>query len=476
MELRSRPTAVIYGTNIGRIRCPARSGAAAGSQSEGHNLHRLCALLGLSIINMATPAAWAAEVAPRPVVEDVAKAISDGYYDPAKGAAVAGLLRAEAAKGAYDRLTDPRDLATALTDRLRPVDRHFSVNWSPEDEPPPLGIRRNGNEVTAAGAQRPDPARRSNYGVRRVEILGGNLGYIDLRNFAHFQFGQPNAPARKAIEAALQLVSSADAVIIDLRDNGGGSPAMVGYLASAFTPKGADIYNTFHTREGTASEAPKEWYPTPRLDVPLYVLISARTGSAAEALAYTLKNAKRAVIVGEPSGGAANPGGSEPLAGGFSVFVSTGSPVSPITKTNWESQGVKPDVDTPSAQALVIARTLALETVLKTATGPAAQDTRWALEAVRAETTPALNKPLAAYLGSYGAIEVVGADGYLALKRGRRPLTVLLPLGGETFTVLDEPSRRVLFERNANSAVIAFEVVTSDGEETRYKRETAPPT
>ena len=71
--------------------------------------------------------------------------------------------------------------------------------------------------------------------------------------------------------AALQLLSDSDAVIIDLRGNGGGSPAMVGYLTSAFTPKGADIYNTFHSRDGTFSEAPRDWYPSPRLDVKLRV-------------------------------------------------------------------------------------------------------------------------------------------------------------------------------------------------------------
>ncbi|MFT4254937.1 MAG: S41 family peptidase [Caulobacter sp.] len=424
---------------------------------------------GLSAVSVVQ----AAEVAPRPVVEGVAKAIADNYYDAAKGEAVAAQLRAEAAKGAYDRLTDPRDLATALSERLRPLDHHFNVSWSPPsaDGPPPA---RGAIPIAGpAGAPRTDPFRRGNYGVRRVEILGGNLGYIDMRMFAHFEFGEPDAPARKAIEAALQTVANTDAVIIDLRDNGGGSPAMVGYLSSAFTPKGADIYNTFKYRAGTESEAPKDWYPSPRLDAPLYVLISGRTGSAAEAFAYTLKNAKRAVIVGEASAGAANPGGPVPVAGGFSIFVSNGSPVSPVTGTNWEGDGVQPDVAVPSAKALDTARALALEAVLKTASGPDAQDARWALEAVRAEASPPASKPLADYVGSYGGIEIVQVDGRIGMKRGRRPVTVLLPLGGEAFTVQGEPSRRVVFERDAKGSVIAFEAVSSDGGGSRYRREAA---
>lgn len=428
------------------------------------------------ILAVGLMAAWqarSAEVAPRPVVEGVAQAIADNYYDASKGAAVAKDLRAEAAKGAYDRLTDPRDLATALSERLRPLDHHFNVAWSAEGAAPPRPAAAP--TPTAVSAPSPvNPIKRANYGIRRVEILNGNLGYIDMRMFAHFEFGDQNAPARKAIEAALQTVANTDAVIIDLRDNGGGSPAMVGYLASAFTPKGADIYNTFKYREGTESEAPKDWYPAPRLETPLYVLISGRTGSAAEALAYTLKNAKRAVIVGEASGGAANPGGPVPVAGGFSIFVSNGSPISPITKTNWEGDGVQPDIKVPAAEALDVARVLALETVLKTATGPAAQDARWALETLRAEASPPPTKPLTDYAGAYGAVEIVQVDGRLAMKRGRRPLTVLLPLGGDTFSVVNESGRRVVFERDAKGAVTAFEAIGYEGGGSRFRRETAP--
>jgi C-terminal processing protease CtpA/Prc len=140
---------------------------------------------------------------------------------------------------------------------------------------------------------------------------------------------------------------------------------MVGYLVSAFTPKGANIYNTFRRRDGSDSEAPRDAYAHPRLSVPLYILISAHTGSAAESFAYTLKNAGRATIVGETSGGAANPGGPVNVGNGFSVFVPTGSPISPITNTNWEGTGVVPDVKVAPAAALGAARTLALQALNK---------------------------------------------------------------------------------------------------------------
>src|SRR3546814_6589530 len=77
---------------------------------------------------------------------------------------------------------------------------------------------------------------------------------------------------------------------------------MVGYLASAFVARGADIFNTFHSRTGTQSEAPADWYDAPRPTVPLYVVVNARTGSAAESFAYPLQQAGRATLVGQASG------------------------------------------------------------------------------------------------------------------------------------------------------------------------------
>ena len=148
-------------------------------------------------------------------------------------------------------------------------------------------------------------------------------------------------------------------MIIDLRGNRGGSPAMAGYLVSAFVPPRTEIYNVFHTRAGSFSEAPQQAYATPRPDVPLYVLIDARTGSAAESFAYTLLQAGRATLVGEPSGGAANPGEYFRAGGGLEVFVPTGSPINPVTGSNWEGVGVQPSVRTASDAALERALQLA---------------------------------------------------------------------------------------------------------------------
>ncbi|HST45095.1 MAG TPA: S41 family peptidase [Luteimonas sp.] len=394
---------------------------------------------------------------PRATADAVAQAIEDRYFDPARGSAIAGELRTAAARGEFDALHAPLDLAAALGARLRPLDGHFNVRWSSpaglaEGVPPP---------------RRPPPAH--DHGIRGVRILPGNIGYIDLAFFAHFEFADKAAPPRVAIDAALALLQWTDAVIIDLRGNGGGSPAMVGYLTSAFTQKGADIYNRFSSREGSTSEAPLDWHPSPRLDVPLYVLTSGRTGSAAEALAYTLQSAGRALVVGERSGGAANPGGPVEVGEGFSVFVSTGSPVNPLTGRNWEGVGVQPGLGVPAHDALHAAQVHALQRRLADGgAGPADTGARWALEGLQARDQPAAE--VSALAGTYGDVRIAVEDGALVMRQGRRPPQVLRALASGDFFVEDDPLRRVAFARDPAGVPVALDVHTADGNRNRFRR------
>lgn len=426
------------------------------------------------------PTAVVAQPSPRETVAAVAGRIRDLYFDPAVGDRIADTLAAEAAAGAFDALTDPRDLAATLSRRLRPLDAHFNVAWDPNAPAgPPAGggpqrIRREPGSPPPPGAGAPGspmarPANpveaRGNYGFRKVEILPGNIGYIDLRQFANIDFGNPADPARRAADAALTFVADADAVIFDLRDNGGGAPSMVGYLTSAFTPADAPIYNVFHSRQGSTSEAPAVFHPNPRLEVPVYVLISGRTGSAGEAFPYTLQGARRATIVGEASGGAANPGGMVPVGGGFAVFISQGSPRNPVTGRNWEGTGVQPDVAVPWDQALTRAHTLALETILAGDAGRT--DAAWTLQ-VMTSTTAAGD--LTPYAGVYGEQTVSVAGDRLGIVRGRRPPVVLARLDGDLFTVVGDPSRRVQFGRDEAGRVTIMDSISLGGPGGRARR------
>lgn len=406
-----------------------------------------------------------APAAPRVVVGQIAAAIRDAYFDPAKAETIAAALEAEAAAGRYDGLTDPRDLETTLTARLEPWDQHFSVG-----RPAPSAPAAATSATSSGLSPVPFPvvAARGGQGFRAVQILPGNVGLIDMRMFADFEGAED--PARRQADAALQMVSGADAVIFDLRNNGGGSPAMVGYLVSAFVGPDADVYNRFHSREGEASEAPAQPYAAPRLDVPVYVLISGRTGSAAEAFAYTMQAAKRAVVVGETSGGAANPGGPVFTPSGYRVFISTGSPTNPLTGGNWEKVGVRPDVAVPAEDALDTAWKTALAGQANAAPAAATQ-AAWVREAL--DSKPAAQFDPAPYLGAYGGSVVQAGDDGLTWKNERRPVWRLRPLSPDLFFDVDEPYRRIRFMRDEAGRVTALEVLDSQSGVSRLLRRSA---
>lgn len=409
----------------------------------------------------------------RAAADAIAGLIEQNFYNAERGAAIAVDLRARAASGAFDRFTNPYDLATALTAHLHPQDGHFNVSY----RPPGVG------SADAAGPPSPDHQRaafergqaaaaRAHFGYRRVEILPGGVGYILLDQFAGMDATNPADPARRAADAAMALISGARAIILDLRDSRGGSPAMVAYVASHFVAADANIFNTFHSRRGTRTEAPVV-EPTNgrRLDVPLYILVNGASGSASESLPYTLQAARRAVIVGEVTDGRANPGGFHPTPQGFAVFVSGGTPINPITGRNWEGTGVQPDIVTASADALGRALALALARVIELGPqGDAIDEARLALEALETPTLALSARALNAYAGNYGerTMEIVG--GRLVMRVGRRPPAVLRAIGEDVFINDANPLGRLRFERDARGRVVAFEVLSPGGPRTRFLR------
>ena len=145
-----------------------------------------------------------------------------------------------------------------------------------------------------------------NFGFEKVERLKGNVGYIDLRGFTPAEF------SAETIVAAMNFVANTDALIFDLRQNGGGDPATVALLSSyLFGPEPVHL-NSLYWREGDTTH---QWWTLPFVPgkryagKDVYVLTSKRTFSAAEEFTYNLKNLKRATIIGETTGGGAHPGG-----------------------------------------------------------------------------------------------------------------------------------------------------------------------
>jgi len=203
--------------------------------------------------------------------------------------------------------------------------------------------------------------RLDNFGIRQVERLDGNVGYLDVRRVA------VPANAGPAIAAAMELVAGAYALIIDLRHNGGGAPdGVVFWCSYLFDGEPVHLNDIFRADTGETRQfwalpyVPGTRYP----DRPVYVLTSGHTFSGGEDFAYTLQALGRATVIGETTGGGAHPTRAFPISPAVHIGIPFARSVNPVTGTNWQGTGVVPDVAVPADQALDVAYARALEHVL----------------------------------------------------------------------------------------------------------------
>ncbi len=296
--------------------------------------------------------------ATRNEVIEAAIANLDKYYVfPEKAQAMEKQLRAKSQHGDFDSVTGAEKMAETLTDVLQyeSHDKHLEVRYFEKTVPElPPGQDQSEEEKAEELAHQ----TRLNFGVETVGRLQFNIGYIDLH-----AFGRPQQAAGR-IAAAMALLADTKALIIDLRQCGGGDPDTVMLLASYLYDKPThlnDIYwrDEKRTEERwTAGDVPGKKYGEARK---VYLLTSEDTFSAGEDFAYALKNNGRATLVGETTGGGAHPGNPRRLSAHFMMFVPNGRSINPVTHTDWEGVGVVPDVKTSAKNALDVAQVAILE-------------------------------------------------------------------------------------------------------------------
>jgi hypothetical protein len=293
------------------------------------------------------------------VIDNLLKELDKSYVYPETAKKMEEAIRARQKNGDYDKITSAFAFARALTDHLQEVskDKHLRVIVAPGPMPKQ---GKDGPTAEERAAMRKRAASR-NFGFRKAERLDGNVGYLELEGF------MPTEAAGDAAAAAMNFLADTDALIIDLRHNGGGSPDMVALLCSYLFDARPVHLNDLYFRPDDSTH---QWWTLPYvpgrryLGKDVYVLTSKRTFSAAEEFTYDLQCLKRATVVGEVTGGGAHPGGGRPLNDHFGVFVPSGRAINPITKTDWEGEGVKPDVEVPADLALKTAHLKALRKLL----------------------------------------------------------------------------------------------------------------
>jgi Peptidase family S41/N-terminal domain of Peptidase_S41 in eukaryotic IRBP len=280
----------------------------------------------------------------RSTVQSLTDVISREYFDVPVAAKVEVALKTALAEGRYASSSTPEDLARALTRDLYAVthDKHLAVAVKPAPAVAPAAGGR-------PAAQRDQPTEA---GFRHVEILPGNIGYLDLTMFLRL------TEHRDALAAAMKKLQPARALILDMRDNGGGSPDTVVLLMSYLFDQPSLPLLEIIPRSGETqayATAPAGAGIERNGARPVFVLTSSHTFSGGEGLAYLLQERKRALVIGEKTAGAANPGRPYPVNEILEVTVPNGSIRSALKRSNWEGGGVTPDVIVPAATALDVA-------------------------------------------------------------------------------------------------------------------------
>lgn len=287
------------------------------------------------------------------VIVTLSTMMNDFYIYPDVAKKTSKHLHSQFEKGHFDNCEDNQAFANVLTEEVQSInkDKHMRIMANKPYKAPENTLERKAE-------QRMDQInnyRSFNHGFQEVKLLEGNVGYIDLRGFAGID------SAKEIADAYMKLISQADAVVIDLSKNGGGDPFMVQYLCSYFFNQKLHL-NSLYYREGDRTE---EYWTLEEVGgkkmskVPLFVIIGEKTFSGAEEFSYNMQTQKRATLIGQTSGGGANPGGTRGINNHLSVFIPTGRAINPITNTSWEGVGVVPEIKTTKEKAFNEAYALA---------------------------------------------------------------------------------------------------------------------
>lgn len=400
------------------------------------------------------------------LADSLARDLREVYIFEDKAEAMAQMLEASASAGAWAEQDDPHLFVEALTRDLREIcaDLHLRVGVQPlpqGDEP--------------QGPMGPDPleqARRSNFGFQHLERLEGNVGYLELSGFSGFP------EAGEVAVASMNWLAGCDALIIDLRANGGGSPSMI-QLISSYLFEGPRHLNSFYIRQ---SDTTQQFWTQNRVqgrrltEQPVYVLTSRRTFSAAEEFSYNLKHMERATLVGETTGG-----GAHPVTGYFYDFehwrftlsMPYGRAINPVTGTNWEGVGVVPQVECPSEQALQVAHRKALEDLLAAGKNEDRDGIQWALDGLRAQSDPLeISRKLAKELeGDYGPRHITRRKGDLYYQRDERPEFRLIGIREDYFALEGMDTFRLQVERDGEGRISALVGIYAGGNRDRSPRD-----
>lgn len=383
------------------------------------------------------------------IIDSVTQALNEIYVFPDVAKKMEKHLRKQYKKKAYKDITSLNEFAQKLTEDLQEIshDRHLWVRFAPDE----LLAQFQGDTLTdEAKRQELEEKRRDNFCFKEVKLLEGNIGYVDFRCFSEATEAGPTAIA------VMNFLAYTDAIIFDLRNNGGGSPSMIQLITSYFFDEPVHL-NSFYIRKTDSTH--QFWTQAcvqgPRMtDVDLYVLTSDYTFSGAEEFTYNLKNMERATIIGDTTGGGAHPIDIKPFPNlNVGMSLPFGRAVNPVTGTNWEGTGIAPHIAVPQEQALDVAHLEALKKLLeKTEDADRKAQLEWAIDGKNVKLNPVTVdvSQLQKYAGQFGPRKFWVEDGVFHYQREDRPVYKLIPMGDHKFMLDGLDYFRIQFVADAN--------------------------
>ncbi|MCE9521421.1 MAG: S41 family peptidase [Alphaproteobacteria bacterium] len=396
----------------------------------------------------------------RAAVDEVVRLVGAHYVFPDKRAAIVAAVKAARDAGTYD-VANPQEMAEKLTADLSKAsgDGHLYMNYNPAQF---ADLSRPGAGRHEPSSFQLDAGRERNDGYDEQKVLAGNVRYVRVSGF---MWSDKTTPP--IVDAAARFLSNGDAIVIDLRGNGGGDAQAVQRLVSYFFAAGTPELMSFHDGISGKTEINRVLakLPSPRLSgKPLYVLIDGGTASAAEEFAYHVQQFKLGTLVGETTAGAANNNQLFPVAPFFVASVSVGRPEHPVSHANWEKVGVAAQVATPSADALTQAHVMALKALAATGSQMQKDSYAWDIAGLEAAMKPVKlsEQALDAYVGTYGIRRIWREGATLKFQREQRPPTELIAMGPDLFGLANTAVVRLRFRRE-NGRVVGFDQVTKIG-------------
>jgi hypothetical protein len=402
------------------------------------------------------------------LIDSLTRVLNKQYIYPDKAELMVSDLKKNYKSGVYYNIKDRTDLGMQLHKDVQLAfhDGHLSVAYDPQlaadlaaSIPDTANNRREYEKNLLE-------ARENNFAYKRAEILPGNIGYVRWDGF--YEFVDEALPT---VNGAFRFVGNCKALIIDMRNNGGGSPDMVLQTQSYFFNERTHMNDIIGRNNDTVRRWADPSKTDFKLNMPVYILTSHGTFSAAEDFTYGLQCAKRATVVGDTTGGGAHPTRPFALGLGFVAFIPTHRSVNTATNTDWEGTGVRPDVAVPSDQALLKAQALIFtQRLLKATNGQEKKKLQWNLTSIdnrallakqiQTDAIKISGEELLKYCGEYNAADpniplptvFIIANGdhiFRHTSYGAEDMR-LIPISANKFAYGDESGRTIEFVANSD--------------------------